>query len=254
MDDMTPIFHKLPGHTISVWCVADVHIGSAECDIEGFASFLERVVKAKHDYVVICGDLVDNATKVSRTNIYEEVCTPQEQIDEAVRLLRPLADAGRILAVVRGNHEQRTVEGSGIDPMLEICARLGISKAYRPNMAFVRVKLEKNGVDDVYNLLVTHGRSAGAKKRFAYSLEGVDAVITGHTHDPMVDRPARLVFTRAGNVKVKSLVSVTATSWLGYGGYSAANMYLPKATSRPQCLVLEFSGTNRREGRITVVW
>lgn len=47
---------------------------------------------------------------------------------------------------------------------------------------------------------------------------------------------------------------MTATSWLDYGGYAARGLYLPKATSDPQALVLEYTGTNSRVGRMRMVW
>ena len=40
LDDFTPIIHELPGRTIKVWAVADVHIGARECDMDGFKRFL----------------------------------------------------------------------------------------------------------------------------------------------------------------------------------------------------------------------
>ena len=48
--------------------------------------------------------------------------------------------------------------------------------------------------------------------------------------------------------------SICACSWLEPGGYSLSGLYLAQATSRPQCLVLEYTASNNRRGEIRVSW
>lgn len=253
-DDFDPINHSLEGRTVKVWPIADVHIGSKECDLDGFKAFLRRVMADDNSYVVLCGDIINNGVKDSLTNVYEETMPPSEQIDLAVELLRPLSEAKKILGVVSGNHERRSAKQVDMCPMYAICCILRIQHLFRQNMAFVRIRFNRGGTRyNSYSMLLTHGKSANGKRRFAYAVEGVDAVITGHTHAGIVEKPARIVMTSKG-VKVKSIVSVTATSWLSYGGYGASAMYLPQATSDPQYLELEFTGSHNKEGRIRVGW
>ena len=252
IDDFTPIIHVLPGRTIKVWPIADVHIGAKEADMPGFSSFLKRIEQDDDSYLVICGDLLNNGIKDSLTNVYEETMPPSEQVKLAAELLQPVAD--KILGCVGGNHEARSRRSVDLDPLASVMMMVGKSELYRPNMAFVRIKLRDGNVHETYNLLLAHGKTTNKKKQFQYAVEGVDAVISGHTHDGVVEKPARLVLTQRGAVKVKHIVSVTATSWLNYGGYSAAGLMLPKATSDPQALVLEFTRSNRQEGKLRVAW
>lgn len=252
LDDFTPILHTLPGQTIRVWAVADVHIGARECDLDGFIRFLSKIAQNANDYLVLCGDLLSNGIKDSLTNVYEETMTPSAQVDYAAELLAPVAD--RILGCVGGNHELRSVKAVDLDPLYQVMTLIRKPELYRQNMAFIRVTLANGGIRDQYALLLTHGKTANKKRQFAYAVEGVDAIITGHTHDGEVSKPARLCFTSRNNVTVKPLVSIAATSWLDYGGYAARGLYMPKVTSDPQCLVLEFTNTNTRSGRIHVSW
>ena len=254
LDDFTTIFHDLRGRTIKVWPIADVHIGSKECDLKGFESFIKSVETDEDSYVVLCGDIINNGVKDSLTNVYEETIPPSEQIELAVKILSNLSEKGKILGVVGGNHEARSRKAVDLDPMYQICCMLRIPQLYRQNMAFIRIRLEKNKIQDTYSLLLMHGKTANKKKQFSYAVEGIDAIITGHTHDGVVEKPSHLELTHKGIVKMKSVVSITATSWLNYGGYGAAGMYLPKTTSNPQCLELEFSGTNSKCGKIKVKW
>lgn len=248
--DFEPIIIDMPGRTIRVWAVADVHIGSKECDLDGFRAFLGRVMDDPDSFIALAGDMVDNAVTGCPSSTYGS--DPEAQIEQAVELLQPLADSGKILSIVSGNHEARTQRLAGISPAALIAYKLGVADRYRENMAFVRVNLRNGNVQDTYNLLVMHGASRAKKSKFMP--EGVDVFISGHTHDPGIEKPARLIFTQKGNVVVKPMLSITATSWLSYGGYGAAKMYTPKATSDPQCVELEFTNTNSRTGRIRSVW
>lgn len=248
LSDFEPIIHELPGRTIKVWAIADVHLGSAECDLEGFRAFLSRVEQDNDSFIVIAGDMCDNAITGSPSHVYG--ASPREQINQAVELLRPVAD--RILCMVSGNHELRTRKAADIDPMEVIACKLDLAHLYRENMAFVRVNLRQGAICDTHNLLVMHGASPAKKRKM--HIEGVDVFISGHTHDPYVEKPARLVFNHHGNVCVKPMIHITATSWLNYGGYGAAKMYSPKATSDPQCLTLEYTNSNNSRGRVFVTW
>ena len=259
LDDFNVIVHRLPPRNIKVYAVADVHIGAQESDIDGFSRFVNKVAAEPDSYVVLVGDVINNGIRSSScpTDIYDEALTPAAQVDKAVEILTPIAD--KILGAVGGNHEARSRKAVDLDPMYEIMCLLRKPELYRRNMAFIRIvltdsKASRNGTRDVYSLLLVHGASEGKKRKFAYALEGIDAIISGHTHNGLVEKPARLILTTQNNVIVRPLVSLTATSWLRYGGYGAAALYMPKATGNPQALLLEHSNSNNRRGDIKVIW
>lgn len=252
--DFAVIVHRLPGRSIKVYAIGDVHIGAAECDIEGFTSFIKQIEREPDSYIVLVGDIINNGVRSAScpTNIYEETMPPSAQIDKAIELLRPVAH--KILGFVGGNHELRTTKAVDIDPAHTIAALLGIPHLYRKNMAFVRIVLGEHGTRDHYALLLVHGKSEAARKRFDFGVEGIDAVIGGHVHRGNISKPARLVLSSRNTVSIKPLVSLTAVSWVDYGGYAARGLMLPAATSDPQALLLEFAGTNKRDGQIRVIW
>ena len=251
LDDFTPIIHRLEGRTIRVWPIADVHIGARECDLGGFTSFLRRVQACEDDYLVLVGDLLNNATRSSVSDVYEEMLPPSAQIDKAVELLSPVAD--RILGAVGGNHELRSKKDVDLSPLYAVMLMLGKGELYRDNLCFIRVVLGEK-VSDNYTMLLVHGKSANKKRHFAYSVEGVDAIISGHTHDGIVEKPAALVFSTRNTITVRPIVSVTATSWLDYGGYAARALCLAKTTSNPQCIELPWTGSNSIKGQMRVIW
>lgn len=252
LDDFTPIIHKLDGRTIRCYAISDVHLGSRECDIDGWAAFLARIAKDDDAYIVLVGDIINNGIRDSLTNVYEETMPPSAQVEKAAELLTPVKS--KVLGAVGGNHEARSRKAVDLDPMYTIMCMLGIPHLYRTNFAMMRIILANGNTKSRYALMLIHGKTENKKRQFAYAVEGVDAIISGHTHNGIVEKPARLVFTSRNNVMVKPLVSLTATSWLTYGGYAAAALYRPAATCQPQCLELEYAATNDREGRIRVVW
>ena len=258
IDDFTPIIHHLDGRTIRLWAVADVHLGARECDQRGFEKFLDKIASDDDSYMIIDGDLLNNATRSSVSNIFEETMPPSAQIDVATELLNPVAD--KILCVVGGNHEARSRKDTDLDPLYAVCSMVRRSDGsclqdiYRQNMAFIRIVLGDSSPKDNYAIMVTHGKGINKRKQFQAIVEGVDACIFAHTHTPDVLRPARIRFTSSNRVKTHNIVSLTCSSFLEPGGYSLQNLYTPQATSLPQCLELEFTGTNRRDGQIRVIW
>lgn len=252
LSDFTPIVHRLDGRTIKVWAVADVHIGARECDLDGFEKFIKKVASEDDSYIVLCGDLISNGIKDSLTNVYDEVIPPQSQVDLAVELLRPIS--GKILGCVSGNHERRSKKHVDINPMGYICSLLRIPEIYRENMAFVRINLVRGKTKDHYALLLVHGKTLNKQKQLSYAIEGVDAIVGAHLHQGQVQKNARLVLSQSNVVTIRPIVNLTATSWLQYGGYAARSLLLPSATSDPQALQLEFTGSNKTRGQIRVVW
>lgn len=252
LDDFTPILHRLEGRDIRVWAIGDVHIGAREANLREFEKLLRRVEDDDDSYLIMLGDMLNNGIKDSLTNVYDEVMPPSEQIEYAADVLSPVAD--KILGCVGGNHELRSKKQVDMDPMLTTMAILRKQSLYRQNFFFMRVTLGLESTHDTYSIFAVHGRTANKKRQLSYAIEGVDCVVSGHTHDAAVDKPARLCFNHRNAVSVKHVISLTACSWLDYGGYAARGLYLPKATSDPQTLLLEYTGSNNAKGRMRVVW
>lgn len=207
-----------------------------------WSQFCIDILEDPHAYVILGGDLVNNATKNSVSSIYEETMRPREQKKVMVEMLTPLRD--RILCAVTGNHERRSMRDVDSDITYDIMTKLDLEHLYRTNVAFVKLQLGKNGhkttskYRPTYVLCVTHGAGNGMLtggnvnriERFGYVLDGIDILITGHTHKPWVTQPAKIVFDPHNNkVSTKPFKVVSASSWLNYGGYAAQKMLNPTA-------------------------
>jgi hypothetical protein len=170
-------------------------------------------------------------------------------------MLMPLRE--RILCAVPGNHEWRSAREVDEEATYDIMCKLDLEHLYRESVAFVKLQFGDNrkghGSDNpTYVLAVTHGAGGGAltgsavnrAERFGYVLDGVDALIVGHTHKPFVTAPEKLSVNAQNNTVVRRpFAVVNTTSWMAYGGYAARKMLQPSGF-RPQVITLH---GNRKE-------
>ena len=87
-------------------------------------------------------------------------------------------------------------------------------------------------------LVVTHGSGGGIltggsvnrSERFGYVIDGMDALILGHTHKPFTTQPGKIFIDPRNNiVSIKPFKVINTTSWMKYGGYAAQKMLLPSS-------------------------
>lgn len=237
------IQHKfLGGHDITIYAISDVHLGSPECMEQEFISFINRVAQTPNVYLILGGDLIDNGTRSSVTNPFRATMPPSQQKKEMANILSPVKD--RILCFVPGNHERRSGKDADDDPVYDIAAKLDLEHLYRENIAFIKIQMGKDRTAvgskgytrPSYMLVVTHGTGGGIytgsavnrNERFGYVIDGMDALIVGHTHKPFTTQPGKIKIDPFNNqVSIKPFKVISSTSWLTYGGYAAQKMLQP---------------------------
>lgn len=243
------IVHKFPERpNLRIYPISDVHLGAAEHMGKQWAAFLSRIAEDPDAYLILGGDLMNNATRSGLSNVFEETVRPREAKRMITEMLMPVRS--KILCMVSGNHERRSLKDADDDPSYDIACKLDIEHLYRENIAFVKIQMGSQAGDGLtnptYMLTVTHGAGGGMltggavnrNERFGYVLDGVDALVVGHTHKPFVTQPAKiLVDSRNGKVSVKPFKVISCTSWLDWGGYAAQKMLTP-ASHAPQIMTL----------------
>jgi len=98
---------------IEISHLTDLQYGNKHFQAKRFLQYRDWILSQKNRFVVLGGDLVDAAAILSVTSPYENTGEPIEQVDGVVDRLQPLADAGRLLGYVGGNHERRTLASFG---------------------------------------------------------------------------------------------------------------------------------------------
>lgn len=228
--------------------IADVHLGAQEHMAREWENFCATVLYDKNAYLILGGDLVNNATRSGVSNIFDETMRPREQKRVMCEMLKPLRE--RILCALPGNHEGRSGKDADDDPMYDIMCKLDLEDYYRENLAFVKLQIgdqNANGMmNPTYMLVAMHGAGGGMlsggvinrNERFGFVLDGADALLVAHSHKPMMSSPFKIfIDSRNNKVSVKPFKVVVATSWMSYGGYAARKQLLPTSYV-PQVITL----------------
>lgn len=252
-------YHFENNDDIEIYPISDVHLGAAEhMDVE-WDSFCSHLLEKPNAYVTLGGDLINNSTRNSVANVFEETMRPREQKKRMAEMLEPIKS--RILCAVPGNHERRSVKDADDEPTYDIMCKLDLEDIYRENIAFIKIQIgnvKSSGMTNpTYTLVVTHGAGGGIltggsvnrNERFGYVVDGMDCLIVGHTHKPFVTQPSKLkIDTHNNKVSIRPFKVVSSTSWLNYGGYAAQKMLIPSSYA-PQIIRL---GGNRKSIKVTM--
>lgn len=248
---MKTVKNDLPSDfkTIEIEFFGDLHIGSKRCDYKLINERIERVKNNENVYAIILGDIINNSTKNSVGDVYEEPLSPMQQIKTATTMFMPIKD--KILCVVSGNHCDRSYKESGIDLMHFMCAELGISDKYDTIgcLTFIRFgsAAHKNGSRKMcYTMYVTHGTGQGGRligsKATGLARRGeivdADVIVTGHTHQAITFRQSSYkVDYQNSSAYEKEQVFINIASTLGYEAYAEKVGLRPSSTINPVAIL-----------------
>lgn len=240
IDDLVPIIHKFPnGQDITAYPLFDLHVGSKQFNVKLWQAFKAKLLSEPDSYVFIGGDMMDNNLKSSAGSPFDAVLTPAAQKEWLKVELSGIKH--KILCGTPGNHEKHSTKESDDNPLYDVFAKLDIEHLYRENACFVLLRFgsenkrkEQAGkTRPCYAACVTHGSgggmyiggSANKSERFGTSIDGLDLLLTGHTHRAVSFPVEKLVIDkRNGNVITQPFRVVTAASFLDYGGYAMSKM------------------------------
>lgn len=230
---------------IEILLSSDLHTGSREFDAKRFKRF-EELIKPANRYIVFAGDLMENATKDSKSDVYTAE-RPMVQKEYLLEVLSKYKE--KILCMVDGNHEynrsSRTVD---YFPLYDIAVALGIKDRYRSEAAFLDVGVGMRIDDRVrqrhYVAYVTHKAKRLKEYSLSDAIDGIDVMVYGHDHQPS-DRPTKKLVYDAHNkmVREKNVENVDCGSFLNYGGYSVRSGYRPTSD---KLYILRLYGETKR--------
>lgn len=232
--------------------VGDLHAGAVEADLKGWEYFNQTILNDPQAYVIFLGDLMNNATKSSVSNCFEEVMRPRDQKIYLKEKLKPLAESGKILAILPGNHENRSLKDADDNPLYDVAAKLDLEDIYRDNLAIVHFSIGVTKNANNYVVLVTHGDGGGALtgggvnryERYSASWDGVDVFCYGHTHKPFATKPNKMIYDRYKKIAYqRNTIVMAVPSWMRYGGYPIRKTMTPTHKADPdQPMFLTLSG------------
>lgn len=238
---------------IEIVPLADLHLGDKMCDIELIKSKIEYIKSTDNAFCILNGDIMNNSTKTSIGDIYNEELKPMDQLKLACELLEPIKH--KILAITSGNHEFRTWKSDGIDLTHLMAKQLKLENRYAENSAVLFLRFGKQSSHHdyrkvQYTIYITHGSGGGRKEgakaiRLAdmASIIDADIYIHSHTHLPMVMKQSfHRVDTRSSTINIVPKLFVNTSSFLNYGGYGEAQEFKPSSKDTPHIFL---SGTKK---------
>lgn len=245
LNDFELVVRKLPTEQklVNIYPIGDLHVGSGLFDIYAFDKWKAMVKADPNAKIVIIGDMTENGLKNSKTDSYQAKLSPFEQKVFLVDEFGELRD--KILCGVQGNHELRSKYSADICPMYEFMSKLDVEDKYRENIGFIKVSVGKKNTERQfsYGLTLSHGGSDAKVEKFAYSIDGIDAFISGHTHKPSSSFPAKIVLDMHNEVVRRvGFTRIVVPSMTNFGGYIARGLYLPQDCKFP---ILTLSGERK---------
>jgi len=252
INDFQMIVHELAEDLeyVNLYPIGDVHIGSPDFDLEQWNKWKKMVSLDANGYILMVGDMLDNGLKHSKTDSYSATMRPREQKAWLTEELRPLAD--RILGACQGNHEARSAKESDDCPLYDVMAKLDLEDYYRESMAFIKINLgfKRSDRQWSYGVVLGHGASMNKVKQFSYAIDGMDVLVTGHTHDARSHFFNKIVMDTKNNVvRLVGYTHLVVPSFQKMGGYALKAMYLPQ--DHRKIPVLRLSGTKKE---VSVLW
>lgn len=255
--------------TLEIEIFSDLHLGSKKCDVNLIKRRIERVRTKENARAILVGDIMNTALKNSKSDVYEDTLSPNDQLKFAVSLFEPIKD--KIIGITDGNHENRVLKETSISPMAQLAVQLGLVDYFDSIscLLFIRFGSQINhgnprarrtvensrknthtGRKICYTLYMTHGSGGGgtvgsSANRLSKRGEVVDAdiIVSGHTHKEMYFSQASYkVDPQNNSAYLKEQIFVNGGSTLDYEGY-AEQIGCKPTTKRTPTIIL--NGTSK---------
>lgn len=247
---------------IVIYLIADCHIGSEYFNQPKLQEVIDEVLERENAYVILNGDLIDNATKNSVSFDYDGL-TPSASLGLCLQLMKPLADKGKILCINSGNHEDRSDNEVDLNPTAILSQALGIEDKYSKAMTVLFIthylgEKEKHKAI-TFSVLSYHGNGNGvrvgskANKVEDFSkIINCDVYCMSHVHTPMTFKEDYFVCdTSKGIIKPATRQFVISNSFLNYGGYGEKKGMTPTSISVPKIHLCAKRIRNKSQDRTT---
>lgn len=259
---------KAINNEVEIYGMGDLHIGSANCNLQLISDLIDHILKKKNRYVVFNGDLLDCTYADSKGNVYENEMQPQEALSYAVNLLKPLVDNNRVLCSCGGNHDDdRSMRLIGVSLAQQLAVLLGIGETYSSDSIMLLARVcngikGKNDKNAYYRIYINHGNNGGggtmgsranALEKMALVVPMADVYIHHHTHSPMVfkDQCVDIVETK-GICTWHERLFVNGNAFLNYfNSYAEKKILKPQSQSIP---VIRLKSVRENNGKIDRIY
>ena len=214
---------------------SDVHIGDPNCDLEKFIRCLKKLKQLNNCYIIFNGDILNFATRNSKSNPLEDIANTAEQPKIMIKIGSDPEILDMIVAYISGNHEggDRTQDNLQ-NPSHLITTALGIYELTADHMCLLQFKITPPaslGLKEPVTLkcFSRHGDGRGSSP-LDITLSGTrvyanaDIILTGHYHTNQAGEMAMEYFnSKIKRTWWKKVYIKSSNSFINYANYVASS-------------------------------
>ncbi len=254
--------------TLQACFMSDNHLGSTDSDIEGLMETLRYANSQENAVIFILGDALNTAIVGSKSDAYEDILSPQEQLDifsevlkiakgdkEVAKVLKDLNDTGKIVVLHSGNHEDRIRKSVGISTTKLAADIAGVGDVFAPYYAstdlVLRQPLAKDGKFH-FGVVSHHGTGISnidGTFRLLRTVDNANMCVIGHTHQQSMKYERMIKVDPDGKQRYHDVLCLTLPS--SGGGTYGAGMSLPDTAKQSAVWVAISSQPNPYAGKIS---
>jgi predicted phosphodiesterase len=254
--------------TLQACFMSDAHLGSSDSDIHGLIETLKYANSQENAIIFILGDQLNTAIVGSKSDAYEDILSPQEQLDifsevlkiakgdkEVAKVLKDLNDTGKIVVLHSGNHEDRIRKTVGISTTKLAADIAGVSDVFAPYYActdlVLRQPLAKDGKFH-FGVVSHHGTGISnidGTFRLLRTVDNANLCVIGHTHQQSMKYDRMIKVDADGKQKYHDVLCLTLPS--SGGGTYGAGIALPDTAKQSAVWIAISSQPNPYAGKIS---
>lgn len=210
---------------------SDIHLYHQLCDYDLVFQTRQRILDKKMP-VWDLGDLLENANRTSvGAGVYEQLGSPQSQLEGGINFYKPLAEAGLLKGMQAGNHELRSWKGDNINLTKIIADNLKVPYGAAGVVHYILVGNQS------YVGYTQHGGSGAstptgkltALLRLGDIVPNADFYLQGHTHETLYQALESFIFDkRSRTIKKRRRHFINNGAFLNYwDSYGQVKSYKP---------------------------
>ena len=217
--------------------LGDLHRGDRHLTERGLGKlkgYLNWVMERPNAYIFLMGDVLNTASRSSKTNPFESM-SGDDEYAKAVELFKPAAS--RIVGCISGNHESRMHKEFGFNPLQPFCRELGITFCGWSACLKIRVGRRKghpNQYEQLYWGFAHHGNGGGGtlgaainrKMKLQEIVHGMDFYMAGHDHQ-LVAGSRNILLPKRDKIEHQRVHYIDTGSFLDWDGSYAEEAGMP---------------------------
>ena len=254
--------------TLQVCFISDLHIGSCDFDLNGLIETLEYASSHENAVIFILGDALNSAIVGSKSDAYEDIMSPQEQLDFFAQVLeltkgnkgisgviKNLTDTGKIAVIHSGNHEDRIRKAVGISPTKLAAENASMGTLFSPYFAYTDLVLRQPLARDGkfhFGVVTHHGTGISnidGTIRLLRNVNNANLCVIGHTHQHSMKSNRFIQVDETGQQRYHDIVCITLPA--SGGGTYGAGIALPDIAKQTAVWLTVSSEPCRYAGKLS---